>query len=94
MSIERLGIEVAEQYLRNAAIVLVCGDDAAVDHPRDRTHTAAHEQYATRRSERKVILAARLRRWSSHEKLDYVRVSAQTGEGLAKLVQSIVDAPG
>lgn len=84
--IERLGIEVAERYLKNAEIVLVCGDDArsitlAVDHVRPLTNG--------------MLLVVGTKNdagnlpSSLEEKLDYVRVSARTGEGLATLVESI-----
>jgi len=84
--IERLGIEVAEQYLKNAEIVLVCGEDArsitlAVDHVRPLTIG--------------MLLVVGTKNDAGNlptvleEKLDYVRVSARTGEGLAMLVESI-----
>ena len=84
--IERLGIEVAEQYVENAELVLVCGDDArsimlALDHVRPLTNG--------------MLLVVGTKNdagnlpSSLEEKLDYVRVSAHTGEGLATLVASI-----
>jgi tRNA modification GTPase len=89
--IERLGIEVAEQYLRNAAIVLVCGDDArsiecAVEHVRPLT--------------RGSLLIVGTKSDTGHlpelpgpdEDLAYVRVSARTGDGLATLLEKIADA--
>jgi tRNA modification GTPase len=84
--IERLGIEVAEQYLKSAEIVLVCGDDArsitvAVDHVRPLT-IGMLLVVGTKNDAGNLPS-------SLEEKLDYVRVSAHTGEGLATLVESI-----
>ena len=84
--IERLGIEVAEQYLKNAEIVLVCGEDArsitlAVDHVRPLT-IGMLLVVGTKNDAGNLPTAL-------EEKLDYVRVSARTGEGLAMLVESI-----
>jgi tRNA modification GTPase len=86
--IERLGIEVAEQYVKSAAIVLVCGDDAATI-----AHTIEHVRPLTRGT---LIVAGTKSDTgnlpvSLEENLEYVEVSAQTGDGLAKLIQSIAD---
>ena len=86
--IERLGIEVAEQYLKEAAIVLVCGDDEpsmtlAIEHVRPRTNgTLLIVGTKSDVGDLPVFL-------KSDEKLAYLRVSAQTGEGLPELVQAI-----
>jgi tRNA modification GTPase len=86
--IERLGIEVAEQHVRDASIVLVCGDDAkslaiAIENVRPLT-TGVLLVVGTKSD------AGRLPA-SLDQKLDYVPVSAQTGEGLADLVQRITE---
>jgi tRNA modification GTPase len=89
--IERLGIEVAEQYLRDAAIVLVCGDDA-----RSITTTVEHVHPLTNGS--LLVVGTKSDRGHLPESLDpdealaYVRVSARTGEGLPMLMEQIVDA--
>lgn len=85
--IERLGIEVAEQHVRNAAIVLVCGEDAksialAIENVRSLT-TGILLMVGTK-SDVGMLPA------SLDEKLDYVLVSARTGDGLADLVQHII----
>ena len=90
-AIERLGIEVAEQYLRNAAIVLVCGENA-----QSITYTIEHVRLLTR----STLLAVGTKSdtgnlpvsLNSHEELEYIRVSARTGEGLANLVECIANA--
>jgi tRNA modification GTPase len=84
--IERLGIEVAEEYVKNAAIVLVCGDDArsirlAVDHVR--RLTGGRLLVVGTKSDAGNLPP------SLGEELDYVRVSAHTGEGLAMLVERV-----
>jgi tRNA modification GTPase len=86
--IERLGIEVAEQHVRNAAIVLVCGEDgkslaAAIEniHPL----TAGVLLVVGTKSDAGMLPA------SLDGELDYVPVSAQSGEGLADLVQHIIE---
>jgi tRNA modification GTPase len=86
--IERLGIEVAEQYLENATLVLVCGDDAsslaiAVENIRLLT-TGTLLVVGTKSDAGRLPL-------SLGEKLDYVTVSARTGDGLADLVQRIIE---
>jgi tRNA modification GTPase len=86
--IERLGIEVAEQYLRDAAIVLVCGDDAkslAVAIERVRPLTTGSLLVVGTKSDAGMLPA------SLDQELDYVAVSAQTGEGLAHLVHRITE---
>ncbi len=87
-TIERLGIEVAERYLRGATIVLACGDDA---------HSIAHAIQTIRPLTGGVLLvvgtksdAGALPR-AIDEKLDYVHVSAKTGEGLDVLAKRIAE---
>jgi tRNA modification GTPase len=88
--IERLGIEVAEQYLKHAAIVLVCGDDArsiarAVEHVRPLTRGAL--LVVGTKSDAADLPESP----GPAEDLAYVRVSARTGEGLAMLLEKIAD---
>ena len=89
-AIERLGIEVAERYLKHAAIVLVCGEDA-----RSITLTLEHVRPLTRGS---LIVAGTKsdtgrapESLGLDENLPYVRVSARTGEGLAALLDRIAE---
>jgi tRNA modification GTPase len=87
-AIERLGIEVAERYLGDAAIVLVCGEDAksiarAIEHVRP---LADGNLLAVGMKSDAGILPGVL-----DEKLDYVRVSAHTGEGLPHLVERVTE---
>jgi tRNA modification GTPase len=84
--IERLGIEVAERYLGDAAVVLVCGDDAgsiaqAIDHVRPLSNGTLIV-VGTKSDIGNLPL-------SLEEKLDYVRISARTGEGLPMLIENI-----
>ena len=88
--IERLGIEVAERYLKHAAIVLVCGEDA-----RSITLALEHVRPVTRGT----LLVVGTKSDTGHvpesldsnEKVSYVRVSARTGEGLATLLNRIAE---
>jgi tRNA modification GTPase len=87
-AIERLGIEVAEEYLKNAMIVLVCGDDAssltrAIE--RVRPLTNGHLLAVGTKSD-----TGNLPR-TIDDTLDYLAVSANTGEGLDALVRRVVD---
>ena len=86
--IERLGIEVAEQYVRIAAIVLVCGDDAA-----SISHAIEHVRPLTSRTLLIVGTKGDTGKLpaSLEENLEYVQVSAKTGDGLEKLVRSIAE---
>jgi tRNA modification GTPase len=84
--IERLGIEVAERYLGDAAVVLVCGDDAgsiaqAIDHIRPLSKGTLIV-VGTKHDIGNLPL-------SLEEKIDYVRISTRTGEGLAMLIENI-----
>lgn len=84
--VERLGIEVAEQYLKSAEIILICGDDASS------LRTAIERVRPLATGTLLVVgtkgdagaLPALL-----DEGLDYIRVSALTGDGLVELVQRI-----
>jgi tRNA modification GTPase len=84
--IEQLGIEVAERYLKDAAIVLACGDD---------TESIALAVEQVRPVTSGVLLVvgtksdAGLLPTAVASELGYVPVSAHTGAGLAELVQRI-----
>ena len=89
--IERLGIEVAEQYLQQSSIVLVCGDDArsiglALERVRVLTNSTLIV-VGTKRDTGNLPLSL-----APEETLEYVRVSAHTGDGLAELVERIAAA--
>lgn len=86
--VERLGIEVAERQVKDAAIVLVCGEDAdslASALESVRPLTSATLLAVGTKSDR-----GRLPRVID-EAVAYVAVSARTGDGLADLVQHIVE---
>jgi tRNA modification GTPase len=86
--IERLGIEVAEQHVRNAAIVLVCGEDEkslSIAIANVRPLTTGILLVVGTKSDAGMLPA------SLDYEIDYVPVSARTGDGLADLVQRIVE---
>jgi len=85
--VERLGIEVAERQVKDAAIVLVCGEDA---------ESLALALESVRPLTRATLLAVGTKsdRGKLPDSLDstiaYAPVSAQTGDGLPDLVHGIV----
>jgi tRNA modification GTPase len=86
-TIERLGIEVAERYIGSAVVVLACGDDA-----RSLALAVRNIQPLT---DGFVLVVGTKRDAEAlpdviEGKLDYVRVSAKTGEGLDELVSRVV----
>jgi tRNA modification GTPase len=86
--VERLGIEVAERQVKDAAIVLVCGEDAdslasALESVRPLT-TATLLAVGTKSDRGRLPPAL-------DAAVPYVAVSARTGDGLADLVQRIVE---
>ena len=86
--IERLGIEVAEQQLKNAAIVLVCGENAgalALAVEKIRGLTSGTLIAVGTKSDVGGLPA------SINEGVDYVAVSARTGDGLAELGRRIIE---
>lgn len=86
--IERLGIEVAERQLRSAAIVLVCGEDdvsLALAVQNIRALTPGILIAVGTKSDRVRFSV------SIDPKIDYVPVSARTGDGLAELAHRIVE---
>jgi tRNA modification GTPase len=98
--VERLGIEVSERYLRQAAAVLVCGDDAPSLRAAAR---AARAVLATEGDDRIPILLVYTKadldgRMSGEElaslqvecrSASAVRVSAETGEGMQQLLETL-----
>jgi tRNA modification GTPase len=96
--VERLGIEVAEQHVRDAAVVLVCGESAetlsmAIDSVR--TLTAAPVIAVGTKSDAKGIspsaVGALIALHSATASIGYVAVSARTGDGLAELARNIAE---
>ena len=90
--VERLGIEVSEDYLARADLVLACGDD-------DQTLSRAVD--ATRRQTDVPVLAVRTKTdrdegWGTRVegKVEALGVSAETGVGLGELVAAITATLG
>jgi tRNA modification GTPase len=86
--VERLGIEVAERQVKDAAIVLVCGDDAdslALALESVRPLTTATLLAVGTKSDRGQLPHA------IDAAVAYAAVSARTGDGLADLVRRIVE---
>jgi tRNA modification GTPase len=86
--IERLGVEVAERHVKDAAIVLVCGESAdalasALQSVRPLTN-ATMLAVGTKGDQQRLPATI-------DTKVDYVIVSARTGTGLPDLVASIVE---
>lgn len=96
--VERLGIEVAEQRVSEAAVVLVCGENVeslsmAIDSVRQLT-PAPLIAVGTKSDEGGISstgVAALLELHSASRSLGYVAVSAKTGDGLAALAHSIAE---
>src|SRR5919202_3933255 len=87
-TVERLGIEVSEEYLARADVVLACGDDA---------QTLARALAAVARRTTAPVLPVRTkmdrveRQGSGVEEVPgAIGVSAETGQGLSGLVAAIV----
>ena len=90
--IERLGIEVAERQVKDAAIVLACGEDAesiAFALERVRPLTTATLIAVGTKSDRGILPSVIDSVIDSS--VVYVAVSARTGDGLAELVKSIIE---
>jgi tRNA modification GTPase len=82
--VERLGIEVSEEYLTRADVILACGDD-------DRSLKQAVEIVS--QHSRAPVLAVRTkidRLEDRGERDDELGVSAETGIGLAELIAAIL----
>jgi tRNA modification GTPase len=95
--VERLGIEVSEDYLARADVVLVCGDE---------NDTVAHAMEIIRGRTDAPVLAVRTKsdradnrgrsatdqgRQRGQKEQGLIWVSAETGEGLNELVTAITD---
>jgi tRNA modification GTPase len=88
-TVERLGIEVAERHVENAAIVLVCGEDAtslatALKRVRELT-TGTLIAVGTKSDARELPDNRRFAPCDAK----YTSVSARTGDGLGTLVQLV-----
>lgn len=96
--VERLGIEVAEQHVKDAALILVCGDNAdslsmAIDAVR-RLTAAPLIAVGTKSDAHgisSVASAALVALHGATAKIAYVAVSARTGDGLAVLAERMVE---
>jgi len=97
--VERLGIEVAAQQASNAAIVLVCGEtleslSTAMTNVRHLTRApliAVGTKSDTNKLSSTDVSALRTQHGAGMDDIDYVAVSAQTGDGLSELVQKIAE---
>jgi tRNA modification GTPase len=92
--VERLGIEVAERHVKGAAIVLVCGEDRAslakaIESVR--TLTDAPLIAVGTKSDRLDSASYDLSAAVGDLEIDYVTVSARTGDGLDALAHRIGD---
>ncbi len=90
--IERLGIEVAEQHVANAVVVLVCGEDCtslARAMERVRTLTTARLIAVATKSDAHGSSADELSSLATD--IANVTVSARTGNGLSVLLQRIIE---
>jgi tRNA modification GTPase len=88
-TVERLGIEVSEEYLARSDVVVACGDDV---------QTLARALDAVARRTTAPVLPVRTktdrvegRGWRDDEVRGAIGVSAETGEGLGELVSAIID---
>ena len=96
--VERLGIEVAEQHVAHAAVVLVCGESVeslsmAIESVR-RLTTAPLIAVGTKSDAGRIPHAAVSALLALHKTsggLTYVAVSAQSGDGLAALARDVVE---
>lgn len=96
--VERLGIEVAEEHVVNAVLVLVCGENVeslsmAIESVRRLTR-APLIAVGTKSDTGEISAVAETTLLSLHgvtAELRYVPVSARTGEGLASLTKNIAE---
>lgn len=96
--VERLGIEIAEQHVKDAVVVLVCGDNVeslsvAIDNVR-RLTTAPLIAVGTKSDAGGISAAASSALLALHgatAKIGYVAVSARTGDGLAALAERLIE---
>jgi tRNA modification GTPase len=90
--VERLGIEVSEDYLSRADVVLACGDDGET--------LARAVEVIARRTDAPVLAVRtkidRVEREGSRagRRNEEIGVSAETGEGLNELVTALTDVLG
>lgn len=97
--VERLGIEVAEQQVKDAALVLVCGEDVeslstAIESVRRLTSAPLIAVGTKSDVGGGIVEDAATALLSLHRataEFRYVAISAQTGEGLALLAATIVE---
>ena len=97
--VERLGIEVAERHVKDAAIVLICGENTsslemAIKRASELTNAilvAIGTKSDTGAVPTSPDACSLIDPRDASVQLDYVPVSAHTGEGLAVLVQRIVE---
>ena len=86
--VERLGIEVAERQVKDAAVVLVCGENA-------KSLSAGLESVRTLTTATLLAVGTKSDRGCLPNAIDsavgYVAVSARTGVGLSELMARIVD---
>ena len=82
-TVERLGIEVSEDYLARADVVLACGDDR-------QTLARAVEVVAARTEAPVLAVRTKIDRGEGGaEKEEALKVSAETGVGLTELIAAI-----
>lgn len=84
-TVERLGIDIAEQHVADAVVVLVCGDDAS-------SLSSALDRVAALTSARTIAVATKSDLASLRDAGGSVSVSARTGAGLPALLQLIAEA--
>ena len=88
-TVERLGIEVSEDYLSRADVVLACGDDpVTLERAIDVVH---HRTSAPVIRVRTKVDIEEHRGARNGERGEAVRVSAETGEGLGDVISAITD---
>jgi len=94
-AVERLGIEIAEQHVANAQVVLVCGDDES-------SLARALERATELTSARTIAVGTKSDRGDApplvprapNGSTPHVFVSAHTGDGLPELLRQIADVLG
>jgi tRNA modification GTPase len=93
-TVERLGIEIAEQHVANAHVVLVCGED-------ETSLVQAVERVNALTSARTIAIGTKsdrsdapLHSPAALNGASYVSVSARTGAGLPELLKEIADILG
>ena len=82
--VERIGIEVSERYLQWANVVIACGDTIASLDEAVRALTGKTQAPVI-----KVWTKSDLHTDDGEQRIDVIRVSAETGEGLTRLLDAI-----